>query len=274
MKELFAKLTLYDILVMLIPGGAILVFIALSWNFELTIGDAKIAPVLAWMIMLTLAYLIGIVNHVATSVLWLPFRNCSYMINKARIKIYGEKTDDYNISKKGKCFCFVFMPILMVVLIGMWFVCKEYAGCSLGRIMILLIVYTVAMLIGLAKSVKYKCLGHRKDEGGGKDGSELMEKYYEAYYFLLKSRYLGDISIMEGQVAFMQSMIIPLCLFSFLPCDVLCRYVRGHVCEVRILILSLVVLLVFTICLRQQKIYTRVWEDARYLKNHNGKKSI
>lgn len=274
MKELFAKLTLYDILVMLIPGGAILVFIALSWNFELTIDDTKIAPALAWTIMLTLAYLIGIVNHVATSVLWLPFRNCSYMINMARIKIYGEKTDDYNISNRGKYACLVFITVLIIVLIVMWLLCKKHVGfCSCG-IVILSIFYAVVMSVGLVNSVKDRRAKDKMKECGGKGETELMEKYYEAYYFLLKSKYLGDISIMEGQVAFMQSMIIPLCLFSFLPCDVLCRYVRGHVCEVRILILSLVVLLVFTICLRQQKIYTRVWEDARYLKNYNGKKSI
>ena len=46
--------------------------------------------------------------------------------------------------------------------------------------------------------------------------SSLEDKYYQAYSYVLEKSKYGDISIIEGQVAFLQSMIIPMVLMLFL----------------------------------------------------------
>ena len=40
-----------------------------------------------------------------------------------------------------------------------------------------------------------------------KENHEILNRYYEAYYYASKNGYNNDVSIIEGQVAFMQSMI-------------------------------------------------------------------
>lgn len=45
----------------------------------------------------------------------------------------------------------------------------------------------------------------------------IVSEYYDAYYFVAKHKYCDDIFIMEGQVAFMQNMILPLSLFVSWP---------------------------------------------------------
>lgn len=68
-------------------------------------------------------------------------------------------------------------------------------------------------------------------------------------------------------MAFMQSMIIPLCLLAVLPCGVLDDYIPcEYIACVRGLIIFLIVLLILAIILRQRKIYERVWEDAKFFK--------
>lgn len=257
MKELFSKLSLYDILVMLIPGGTILVFIALSWNFELYFDTSKIAPALFWTIMLTLAYLVGLVNHIATSVLWSPFRNCPYMIKNAKNKVYGiGRASDNKCGKVVVIFLeHSWIEILLIVifflLIGMFLNCDGNGKCG---VYVLLVFYVLILFLTLCGvSIVFT--------------NSVDDEYYESYYLVLKNRYSNDIPIMEGQVAFMQSMIIPLVLLTLLPHEVLCDYIPcGYVCCVRWFLISLIILMILAIILRQRKIYERVWEDAKYLK--------
>lgn len=258
MKEIFSKLSLYDMLVMLIPGGTILVFIALSLDFELYFDTFKMAPALAWTIMLTLAYLIGIVNHIVTSVLWSPFRDCPHMIENAKNKVYG--IDESPVYKCGKeVWIFLehnFLEIVLIVIafsfIGMFLNCDGLNNkCG---IYVLLIFYALLLFLTFCE-VHIIFTNNVNDE------------YYESYYYVLKNRYSDDIPIMEGQVAFMQSMIIPLLLLALLPCEVLNDYIpHGSECCVRWLLISLIVLMILAIILRQRKIYERVWEDAKFLK--------
>ena len=259
MKEIFSKLSLYDMLAMLIPGGTILVFIALSLDFELYLDTSKMAPALAWTVMMILAYLIGIVNHIVTSVLWSPFRNNIEMVNevgKVVDGVKGEKSIRFLIN----CCIEPIITILLIVLVCLFFYCCKWNDCACW-IFVVPVYYMVMMLISLFKN-------RRKDSNKKKEDEKekLMDAYYRSYYFALKNSYSNDIPIMEGQVAFMQSMIIPLLLLTLLPKDVLSDYIFGYECCVRGLVISLIVLMVLAIILRQRKIYERVWEDAKFLK--------
>lgn len=279
MKEIFSKLSLYDMLAMLIPGGTILVFIALSWKFELYFDTSKTAPALAWTVMLTLAYLIGIVNHIATNVLWSWFRNNPYMISRAGVRkgISGVGKINYGCLR-----CFVLLIALQIIPFIIWFTTsRECVWCFETLVCVLPLIYLVFLILDLTLSpIKLKCkksnvkcriLECFKREclllKVKKKRSEIiLEKYYEHYYTALKNRYSDDIPIMEGQVAFMQSMIIPLLLLTLLPKYVLGYYIPGYECCVRWLLISLIVLMILAIILRQWKIYERVWEDAKFLK--------
>ena len=125
--------------------------------------------------------------------------------------------------------------------------------------------YMIIMVISLFKN-RRKDSNKKKEEEKEKEKEKLMDAYYRSYYFALKNSYSNDIPRMEGQVAFMQSMIIPLLLLILLPKDVLSDYIFGYECCVRGLVISLIVLMVLAIILRQWKIYERVWEDAKFLK--------
>ena len=266
MKEIFSKLSLYDMLAMLIPGGTILVFIALSWNFELYFDTSKIAPALAWTVMLTLAYLIGIVNHIAASVLWLPFRNNLGMVNEAGKVVDGVKGEK-SIRFLINCCIVPIIIIILIVLVCLFFYCCKWNDCACW-IFVVPGLYMVMMVRSLFKNRRKDSKKKKEDEKekNEKENENLMDAYYRSYYFALKNRYSNDIPIMEGQVAFMQSMIIPLLLLTLLPKYVLGYYIPGYECCVRWLLISLIVLMMLAIILRQWKIYERVWKDAKFLK--------
>ena len=103
----------------------------------------------------------------------------------------------------------------------------------------------------------------------------LKDKYYKAYYYARKYAYGNDIEIIESQVAFLQSMIVPLifigikffcCIVNFLikVLEIKCCWVNCMITVVIYLfILACMLCFIFN---RHKKIYDRVWEDFHYLK--------
>ena len=103
----------------------------------------------------------------------------------------------------------------------------------------------------------------------------LTNKYSQAYYYAKKNAYGNDIAIMESQVAFLQSMIVPLifigikffcCIVNFLikVLEIKCCWVNCMITVVIYLfILACMLCFIFN---RQKKIYDRVWEDCHFLK--------
>ena len=197
-NTLFSKLSLYDILVMVIPGGFLLYALCpeISSAFS-EIGSGTIK----WTFIAVLAYLIGLINHQLTSLVWCSFRNCPKMLSISLICFRARF-----LSKKSNC------------------------------------------LKKLSKSCKIKT------QNG------IVHAYYKAYYHVAQKRYNNDISIMEGQVAFLQSMLLPVIAMSV---SLVCCGKMQPCCPCAsiVLILSMIV----TIYKRQMKIYNRVWEDDKYL---------
>lgn len=82
----------------------------------------------------------------------------------------------------------------------------------------------------------------------------------------MKNRYNNDIPIMEGQVAFMQSMLLPLILLTLVVAYGSDRQ-WSCPCAVISVMTVFIISIMKTIYARQMKIYNRVWEDDKYLKN-------
>lgn len=280
MNDLASKFSLYDILSMVIPGGTVLLCLAsqcdstvlLDTNREVNIADAcqgfilqtkeigRNMSALLWFAALILSYMIGIVNHTVTSLIWSPFRNCPEMIELAR---QNKKMSGLYIMKKcqgplGICpFICWYVSLVLILLI--------VEGCTCWQ---LLSEYKVYGIIGVL-CVCYLCvlLFNGKFCEESKQFNELYVKndYFRKYYYVAKNTYRKDIFVMEGQVAFMQNMVIPLivlvivsnfgdkCYPFYLPS------VIGFTAS------CLLVLLVPAIFHRQMKIYGCVFEDFRYL---------
>lgn len=86
---------------------------------------------------------------------------------------------------------------------------------------------------------------------------------------MAKHKYSDDISIMEGQIAFLQSMVLPLILFLFSDTYLLGQFIPGiRISLMRALLLLIIIAVFFAVFCRQMKIYRRVWEDYEYLKSN------
>ena len=114
-------------------------------------------------------------------------------------------------------------------------------------------------------------------KGGNAWFKDLKNKYYERYYYVKKNRYGNDIEVIESQVAYLQSLILPILLMLTSQCSPRkLMTLFGHDCKyelcpcvfVVITLLTLATIIV-AIFLRQQKIYDRVWEDYHYLSKIN-----
>lgn len=92
--------------------------------------------------------------------------------------------------------------------------------------------------------------------------SSLEDKYYEAYSYVLEKSKYGGISVIEGQVAFLQSMIFPivLMLFLFSKHNSLPLFLGGF------LLLLISLYLIFD---RTMLIHKQVWEYYEYTKRIN-----
>ena len=209
-----SKLSLYDFIVMLMPGSIILYCLMCA----LTSG-CKLFPIdngFFWIFFFIISYLIGMVNHILSACIFnkmMGFRNCPKML-KDSIQWANENGYDTDVD--------------------------------------------------LEKITTQQCL---------------KDKYYKAYYYARKYAYGNDIEIIESQVAFLQSLFLPVIFIlslSTIPsvdlfrplnlqtgfCDCRCMYVLSIWIGSIITIILMAILMIS----RQRIIYKRVWEDYHYLR--------
>lgn len=201
-----------------------------------------------WTFIAVLAYLIGLINHQLTSLVWRPFRNNLVMINKSHInkenKENKKKSDSKSGIQKNSFIIPVFIYLIMIMIIFVWGI-LVYKSCALY----------IALLILFVIDFYLNTLVFKKNIG-----DDSMDNYYKAYYDVAKKGYNNDITIMEGQVAFLQSMLLPVIAMS--ASLICCGKMQPSCLWVSfVLILSMIA----TIYMRQMKIYRRVWEDDKYL---------
>lgn len=101
---------------------------------------------------------------------------------------------------------------------------------------------------------------------------EIMHEYYKAYYLVMKNGCLGNIPVLETQVAFMRNISILLIAYA---CAVpygchavknLFRELFGFPCAAAIVCSLLAVCLIIIMMCMQRKIHYLVWHAAYYLK--------
>lgn len=246
MGSVVSKLSLYDILAMVIPGGTILLFLSSIIGFDLTFEHASIHSTFIWIAVFVLSYLLGLINHVLTAMVWKPFRNNIHMINRAHDDVLGDKTKGNLLSKV----CCILKNAILVIAAYVAMGCCLLFSCRCN------LLYFGGFLIVLILLCIMCCCRKTTAESD-------LKKYYKAYYAVAKNRYSDDIFIMEGQVAFIQNMLFPIFLLLLLP-DL------GNICIakwncIRWFLAFGIIALIYVVFERQLKIYQRVWTDSEYL---------
>lgn len=206
MNQFLGKLSLYDIIVMVIPGGTILLFFLDYYGVDLLYNGSYGISSLAVLGMVVASYIIGMGNHVIAKKLWRIFRNNGLLLSYSLGMVKNEDTKELN---------------------------------------------------NLMKNVNLECC---KLDLQSK--SSLEDKYYEAYSYVLEKSKYGGISIIEGQVAFLQSMIIPMVLMLFL----LSKFNSIPLVLGCVLLILISLYLIFD---RTMLIHKQEWEYYEYTKRIN-----
>ena len=270
MKEIVSKFSLYDILAMVIPGGTILLFVSLHILGNTLIFDtSKASAGITWTIILIVSYLLGLINQCITNQLWKSFRNNPYLLKYALDNAIRKSPECCSKLANIKCYdidsdliceicytAFKYICLIIGLVIGdkLIIVCCNFS--VVAQILTTTITIVLMLIITSLPTSDSKCDRHKK----------IHESYNIAYYYALKNRYSDDIPILEAQVAFLQSMIIPLALLFFIPKRIIkIFFLNIEMCTIYLLLLLIIIGMFFTIYYRQMKIYQRVWEDYEFL---------
>ena len=250
MDKFVSKLSLYDILSMAIPGGTIFLFLSMTLGYKLKINESEIDSVLGWTMALVLSYLLGLINHTCTAMIWKRFRE-NHMLWREKECLTKKKT-------------LITTLVIMILASIIKYICC-FLSNFVGGIGFILLISMIFLCLIVNEVI-------RKDLNKDSVLEQLRKQYYKAYYYVMKHRYNDNIPIMEGQVAFIQNMTLPLALFLFFPPQYMLTYLtinKSDCCDVIlywVLFLILFVALISTAFCRQRKIVQLVWEDYEYLK--------
>lgn len=253
MSHFLGKISLYDVLAMLIPGGIIYIFFLLSLGYNLTFDEFQIDTALGWFIALVLSYLLGLINQTITSIMWKPFRNNPNMIK------YASDISEHRQRPYTSFFVYL-CPIIIIALfiLGFWH----------NEIVVLAIVPFFIFCIVCFKLV-FSCTLYQEIQD--KNEEKLLNGYLEKYYYVMTHTYRNDISIIEGQIAFMQSLLIPMFCILLLPNHNIASLFtslnadNNIICVVKLLLFFTIIISIPVICERQIKIYQCVFEDFKFL---------
>lgn len=275
MDKFTSKLSLYDILAMVIPGGAILLSLSLLFDGTWKMDTTFVSDEVAYCIVIVLSYIVGLANHVFSCHVWKMFRNNPLLLDKtfeeavkhpnfkwlnALYPVRVEPSMKYSDLASHLLLVYV---ILFCISACAFNILYELFGKNDANIVVLVMVLSYLVILGLAlyalnKNFCFAGFSH-----------PIVCAYYDAYYFVANHRYNDDIFIMEGQVAFMQNMILPLSFLVLWPNRIWSNL--GVVGDTRIFSAKLfVILLSLAICYcvykRILKIHGLVWENYEFLK--------
>lgn len=285
MSDFLKKISLYDILSMLIPGGVIYIFLLLTQGFALKLNENKIDPTLGWIVSLTVSYLLGLINHSLTSLIWSPFRNNFQMIKCAGIKYGNLKYVDndrnepcwfcttfakHKISKKilaaekamqrSPCVLFlVYLSSGIIVTICIFTIFRQEIFSYVDYIFMPFFVFAIITFCQFVSCIKGESQ-HIVKKG-------IIEDYYQRYYYVATHSYRKDMFVIEGQVAFMQSMLIPIFCLLLLPDYKYDMLLNCGACSsaIKVILCLIVIFSIPAIFCRQMKIYQCVFEDYKFL---------
>lgn len=234
--DLSSKFSLYDVLVMIIPGGIIMTAIALTTNTEWLSETVKIyygdeivteytTNFLSYALILSFTYIIGLINNWINEGIFRGFRNSDVAIenelkkvlkNNGNINLQNFIGHKYDSGKTD----IVCLPHLSIKIL--WGIICHLLPCRANR-------------------------------------SEPIY-YYKAYYSLSTNQRLGSIPLIETQVALLRNIILPLSLLALL-----LTYKNIILIPYQSIISVLVIISIYVVMIqRQNKVYNIVWESANY----------
>jgi len=248
MADFLNKISLYDILAMLVPGGTLYIVMLLALGFDLSIDDSKISLTLAWVIALAFSYILGLINQTLTYLVWNPFRNNPQMIVCKDCKVIPF----LNIVIRS--------PFVWLYILGAIFLLVKNIHTSVFYSIIIALILFCLLLICFLKR-------NKKQDSNNK----IVKNYLIRYYYVATHRYRNDTFIIEGQIAFLQNMLIPLLSILALPNTSLNTYCynENSICVIRISLCCIIILSIIVIFFRQMKVYRCIMEDYMYLKRIN-----
>ena len=278
--NIISKFSLYDIIAMVIPGFTILLFITSLMGYKWTVNEMNVDSTVFWIVAATLSYCLGIINEVISKQLWAGLRNNPNMINDQLKKIKNEigtysnlPTSKQNLESPS-CSCYMCKCILgTIVFVGFaeMVIYKLISINDVQHASTLLICFfsmLVAILVGLSLLTYCENTAHTYD------AKDLINKYYISYYKVSSNEFHSGTSTIESQVAFLQNMSIPIFLFAVLPTSKYAAtfdYFTDFPNEfwyynIKGLLILLLVLILYTVYRRIEKIYYLIWSDCEYLK--------
>jgi len=242
MKDfLTSKLSLYDILAMIIPGWLIYLLIPKDLLVARNLFNDPTSKYNEIFLILIFSYVIGLIWNMIME--WI-FEKIKWKNNILHI------TYRYHKSKKMETdSLFIYMLFYCPRILSLF---CEYR-CR----------YNECRNYQQLTSLSFK------------DKSDILKLYYHYYYFVLQNRYSDVIPILEGQVAFLRNIIGIIFILGLIAILKIvynsCRmffYPNLDIVTLLIIFGSSVFLFwgaIVTMISRQDKIYQRVWEDYEYL---------
>ena len=168
MDKFVSKLSLYDILSMVIPGGTIFLFFSMTLKYELYFCEYHIDSALGWIIALVASYLLGLINHICTAIIWKKFRKNHMLWREKECLI--------------KKIALIALAIMIIALIIKCICC--FFSYFINGIWIVLLISVSFLCLTMNEAMPIR--KHLNED----NISELLRKqYYKAYYYVMKHRY-------------------------------------------------------------------------------------
>lgn len=240
MNNIFPKVSLFDTLAMMIPGGATLAIIISCFDYHLQIDKSiEIEEWIIYTIILVACYLLGNIVNVIMDIIWYPIRNNPIFLKISQY-IYNCSLQVNDIYRSIALF------ICSIVTIGGLTILVYYTNC-------IIILFAILPLIFILWIIQLR------------NDKQITKEYYKQYYYVAQNTTNNNISIIEAQIAFMRNMLFPLIMFSILKEKISPSDYFPELNEVGLIASGSFLLFVTTI-IRQHKVYIIVWEDYKYLK--------
>ena len=270
-RHTYSRLTLYDLLAMLLPGilfvGEILYLLDIPLENKISVS-----------LIVLLAYPAGLVLHSLSECVW---NGCCKSKRKDKCEKEAPPSADNNkddskqtdTDKKKidtitmkQCFCKCKKG---------WCHCKLYGLRNDPE----------HIKEELQVTLQYAPSGNvYKLTNSVREDNQLLDKYNEAYYYVVDvKQHENTIRTLEGQIAMMRSLIIPFVLLVVVVIKCFCCNAVHYVCcctghdvphwmnvliviIVSFLIIATAIGLHYSAVCKQKAIYHRVWEDYEYLR--------
>ena len=238
MNNIFPRISLFDTLAMMIPGGATLAILISCCGYNLQIE--KSIEIEEWIIytnILVVCYLLGNIVNVIMDIIWYPIRNNPIFLKISQY-IYNCSLQVNDIYRNIALFT------CSIVTIGGLTTVIYYTNC-------IIILFAILPLIFILWIFQLR------------DNKQITKEYYKQYYYVAKNSTNNTISIIEAQIAFMRNMLFPLIMFSILNEKTLFPDYFPELNKTGLIVAGSFLLFV-TIIIRQHKVYVIVWEDYKY----------